>query len=143
MFGGVGAGLRGRGPAVAARGRLPQDLPSPATTGQSLTVKADLAPASPKVVRPVVLQRRQGSKWMKAAKGKTNAKGKVAFTLSAPTAAGRYGFRVYARAKNVKLGKLKKKLPAVTSKTRDLTVATPVAPPPRPPTRPRRRCRGT
>ena len=121
------------GPAVAAQSpAAPRISPSPADTSQSLTVKGKLTPASPKVVRPVVLQRHLGSKWVKAAKGKTNARGKYTFTLTAPSTAGTYGFRVYAKAKKVKVGKRKVKLPAMTSKTRNLTVTTPVTPPPPP-----------
>ena len=119
---------------AAATPAAPVLSPSSVQTNQALKATGSLAPASPKVVRPVVLQRKQGSSWVTVAWGKTTRTAAYSLTTTAPSTAGTVQYRVFTKKVKVTIKGKKKKLPALTSAVRSLTVTTPVTPPPPPDT---------
>jgi hypothetical protein len=83
-------GGSGPAPARPEKVRTEVNLATPtrsAITGESVTLRASV---TPKMVRKVVLQRRNGARWVNVASGRTSRKGKEAFHVSARKASTSY-----------------------------------------------------
>lgn|GEM_PF-6790901 len=105
----------------------PKLSPAKPTVGQMVTAKGKLGT---KVKRPVTLQVKSGGKWRTMAKGKSSSKGAYVLTGKAPGAAGTYDVRVVAKKGTYLVGKKARKLGALVSKVRKMTVVVvPTAPP--------------
>ena len=105
----------------------PVITPSTPKRRQVLVAKGRLGQA---VKRPVVLQRKDRSKWVVAAKGRTTKRGTYTLKTRAPNRTGKVQYRAYAKPIRVKVKRKTKRFPVVTSKPRTITVKNPTPPTP-------------
>ena len=96
----------------------PTLTPASPVVGEAVRVAGRLPT---RTVRPVSLQRRNGTAWSSVAKGRTTGRGAYAFELAPPPVAGASGWRVHAKPTSVRIQGTLTRLPALTSAVRNVT----------------------